>query len=100
MGMRVVSIEMLTDEGFTKISLYRLRALYQSARNKPIYRRRKRNHIASILLGVLASALPNSFGDFGVLLASSGLRAGRVTLGGKPPGKARQPFEEFLNDIP
>lgn len=44
--------------------------------------RRTRNTIASAMLGMLASALPNSFGDFGVLSSLGTLRAARSSQRG------------------
>lgn len=86
-------IEVIGEEQTMGISLYKLYALSRAESGKsPIKdsrKSRRRKKLASILLGILASALPNGFGDFGVLGGNGGLRAGRVALAGTTPRNKR-----------
>jgi hypothetical protein len=79
-GRRAVSICEKDGSTARRISRRRLETLVRG-RTKPSGRRcrRVRNAIASTLLRMIASGLPNSFGDFGVVSVSGSLRFARTT---------------------
>ena len=81
-GMKRLRIDALKGERAVRITVYRLMSLARAERGAmPLHARKTkaRHAIASIFLGIIASALPNSFGDFGVVAASGGLRVARIT---------------------
>lgn len=89
----LLRLEAIAEEQTKRISFYRLYALHRAESGKsPVKdsrKNRRRKKLASILLGIVASALPNGFGDFGVLGGNGGLRAGRVALAGTTPRNKR-----------
>jgi hypothetical protein len=79
-GMRAVSIFEMDGSTARRISRRRLENLVRCcAKPTGRKRRRARKAIASTLLGLIASALPNSFGDLGVFSVSSSFRVARTT---------------------
>lgn len=77
-GPRISAVSIYAIDGglLARLSPARLMALAQVERKRQAPRR-LRKAIASALLGMMASALPNAFGDFGVVSASGTARATR-----------------------
>ena len=84
-GMASIAIFSMADGLTLRLSPTRLAHLSRAEQRSDSQRedrrlpRRARNAIASALLGMLASALPNAFGDFGVLTDFGALRAARTS---------------------
>ncbi len=82
-GMASITIFSMADGTTLRVSPTRLAVLSRSEQRAGNgLPRRARAAIASALLGMLASALPNAFGDFGVLATADSLRAARTTRSG------------------
>lgn len=79
-GMSTVGIFLIESGQRSRISPTKLKKLYLVERHSsPRRSRRMRNTIVSAVLGVIASALPSAFGDFGVVSHLGTLRAARTT---------------------
>jgi hypothetical protein len=89
-GLDVLEVMALEDGSAVRVSNYRLNKLSLVERSKEA-KRSTRNVIAGALLGMVASALPNGFGDFGVVPGFVMLRMARVSRIGarrKPLGRS------------
>lgn len=78
-GIERIEIHAYDSNGCTKISLHRLEKIFHAERVAPKRpKHRARKAIASALLGMVASALPNGFDDFGVVSGYGTVRAARI----------------------
>lgn len=82
-GMSSVSIFVSLDNSMKRLSPTALLRRAQAEPKSALRFVQARKTIASALLGVLASALPNSFGDFGVVPSWGMLRAARSSRSGR-----------------
>ena len=79
-GLEGVEILAIDGTGEQRIPASELAALSRAELAPPRrYIRRGRKAIASALLGMVASALPNGFGDFGVVSGYGAVRAARIS---------------------
>ena len=78
-GANAVSVFVVEDGISSRISPTRLRRLALEEDNKlGRLTRSARRAVASAVLGMIASALPSAFGDFGLLSSSATMRVARV----------------------
>ena len=77
-GLDVLEIVALENGNAVRVSNYLLNRLSLAERSKEA-KRSTRNVIAGALLGMIASALPNGFGDFGVVPGFGMLRLARIS---------------------
>jgi hypothetical protein len=88
-GATDIEIHAFDEKGSGRTYSRRLAALAQAEKprvKQPV--RRARKAVASALLGMIASALPNGFGDFGVVSGVGRYRAARTArldAGRRPP---------------
>lgn len=80
LGMSTVGIFLIECGGRSRISPTKLKKLsLVERRSAPRPSRRMRNTIISAVLGMIASALPSAFGDFGLVAHLGTLRAARTS---------------------
>lgn len=84
-GLARAVIQAIDENGTSRISPHKLETLSRAEWSPSKKAKRQiRNTFASVLLGVVVSALPNGFGDFGVVSGFGTLRAAKnARMGGR-----------------
>ena len=95
LGLSPVKAFQITEDGtWSEVSAWKLRCLAMAES------RRARKTVASALLGMVASALPNSFGDFGTVAGLGTFRAARTSQSsGLRPRRSRNWIETRVAEI-